>query len=120
MGEIYGPLDRRIFTGVAMKNILGMIADHTGMAELINNLPIEHVKELRYTRREGIPLEDGRVGEKHMYTCILIQNNFKIHTLFSYESYDYTDNTGTEHIFSIFVPPIEETVSDFLIDTIIY
>ena len=121
MGEIYGPLDRRIFTGVAMKDVHGItIADHTGMAALINNIPIEYVQELRYARHEGIPLGEGICGEKHVYTCVLVQNKCKMHTLFSYESHVTTKNNGTSHTFNRFVPPTEFNVSDFLIDTIMY
>lgn len=120
MDEIYGPLDRRIFIGAALGNINDVIADHMEMAKLINNLAIEHVTELTYLRREGVPIGNGIRGEKHFYTCILTQNKNKIHTLFSYESYDYTDNEGVSHIFSRFIPPIEEDTRDFLMDKIIY
>ena len=130
MSAIYGELDRRVFTGVGIRDVPGVICNHDYMASLINNKPVESVTMLPYCRREGIPLSPDthtdsfpgsarvRIGEKHFYTCILVQG--KIHTLFAYESYDYMDTGYNTHVFSRFLPPNDADVRSFLKDEIIY
>lgn len=119
MAVVFGDpdLQRRVFTGVAAADIPNIIAQHDVMAQHVNNLQVRSVVELPYARKEGIPL-DSYWGEKHRYTCILLQNY--LHTIFSYESYDYTDHNGNVMCFSRFIPPHEDDVNAFLSDQIIY
>ena len=121
MDAIYGDLDRRIFTGVAIHDIAGVVCNHRELATHINNRPIEAVISLPYARHEGIPLLSTpsiHRGEKHFYTCILIQGT--THTLFAYESFDYADHNNNNHRFSRFLPPHDTDVVTFLNDDIIY
>jgi len=121
MNAIYGELDRKIFTGVAVNDIIISIVNHKLMAKNINNRKIDAISELYYSRKENIPISptlEFSNGLKSCYTCILIQG--KTHTLFSYEFFVYTDYNKNFHKFSRFIPPNESDVHAFLNDIIIY
>ena len=112
-----------VFTNVTNKRIDADVSDYNKITQHITSFPIDDI--IPVARTEGIQISKMD-GEKHRYTCILVQDRHNAskkekHTLFSYEVYHYlTPAKGTVRYYSKIVRPTDKLVRTFLNNNIDY